>query len=238
MIFATFAIYLSAGKVVLQWRGQLLKYADNLTNDIRISSPSVTQSPVIVKTTEFHVTSEPSPGLNTNRQLSFESNQARQSPRVKAYSTPPDRNPRQSLASIDANSAAISYCKCALLFFVALLVTWVPSTINRVVTLVHPNDIIFGLNYASGLVLPLQGFWNAMIYIFTSLPACRALRRRTTAALHIDHPSLRWNRLFSTISDAGDSCGRGCKTQSACCSDSVQELRTNGADGLGITMYR
>lgn len=91
-----------------------------------------------------------------------------------------DRDPRLSFGSIDANGAAINYCKCALLFFIALLVTWVPSTVNRVVTLVHPDDITFGLNYASGMVLPLQGFWNTIVYIFISLPACKALIRKKT----------------------------------------------------------
>ena len=42
-------------------------------------------------------------------------------------------------------------------------------------TLVRPNDSLFALDFASGLVLPLQGFWNTVIYIVTSLPACRAL---------------------------------------------------------------
>jgi hypothetical protein len=236
LIFTTFAIYLSAGRVVLQWRSQLLKYTENLENDMRISSPSEPLSPGIIKRTEIFVSREPAQALNTPRQLSFENNQGHLSPRSNHYSTPQDRTARQSLASVDANSAAISYCKCALLFFVALLVTWVPSTINRVVTLVHPQDAIFGLNYASGLVLPLQGFWNAIIYIFTSLPACRALIRRTTTVLHIDQMSLRWTRLSSTTAHASDSFGRGSKKQSACCSDSVQELRTNSVEGLRISV--
>ena len=51
----------------------------------------------------------------------------------------------------------------------------VPSTINRVNTLVHPEDSVFGLDLASALVLPLQGFWNTLIYIVTSWAACKAL---------------------------------------------------------------
>lgn len=76
-----------------------------------------------------------------------------------------------------ANKAAYSYCKCAVLFFIALLVTWVPSSINRVYSLILPDEVSFGLTLASSLVLPLQGFWNAIIYIATSLPACQALIR-------------------------------------------------------------
>ena len=50
----------------------------------------------------------------------------------------------------------------------------VPSTINRVYSLVHAGEVSFTLNYIESLVLPLQGFWNSVIYIATSLPACGA----------------------------------------------------------------
>jgi hypothetical protein len=77
---------------------------------------------------------------------------------------------------VDVNRATMSYCYTAMLFFFALLVTWVPSTINRLYTLIRPNaSAPFGLDFASGLVLPLQGFWNTVIYIVTSLAACKAL---------------------------------------------------------------
>ena len=33
----------------------------------------------------------------------------------------------------------------------------------------------FGLNYASSLVFPLQGFWNVVVYIITSQTACKRL---------------------------------------------------------------
>jgi hypothetical protein len=186
MIIATFAIYISAGKVVLQWRRTLLKYAQNHQNDISIHSPIHPSSPEIVKTVKVYVTREPAQMSSLTRPPGFDSGQTS----VLDKSNPPlthyDRRPRKSIPSSDANRAAINYCKCALLFFAAMIVTWVPSTLNRLVTLVHPNDPIFGLGYASSLVLPLQGFWNAIIYIFTSLPACKALMRRITTALHIN----------------------------------------------------
>jgi hypothetical protein len=86
-----------------------------------------------------------------------------------------DKNAKQRKAAMEANQAAFSYCKCAILFFVSLLITWVPSSINRVYSLVHPDVVSFPLLYVSSFVLPLQGFWNAVIYITTSLPACKAL---------------------------------------------------------------
>ena len=70
-----------------------------------------------------------------------------------------------------------SYCMCAMLFFIALLISWVPPSINRVYSLVFPGKVSFGLSFASGLLLPLQGFWNTVIYVVTSLPAFQELLR-------------------------------------------------------------
>ena len=77
----------------------------------------------------------------------------------------------------EANSAAWSYAKCAFLFFTAMLVTWIPSSANRVYSVIHINKISLPLEYMSAFVLPLQGFWNALIYAVTSWGACKALAR-------------------------------------------------------------
>lgn len=79
---------------------------------------------------------------------------------------------RRQLAVYEANNAAWSYAKCALLFFTALLITWIPSTANRVYSLATHGHVSMGLQYASAFVLPLQGFWNGLIYIFTTRKAC------------------------------------------------------------------
>ena len=44
------------------------------------------------------------------------------------------------------------------------------------------DAVSFPLNYIESLVLPLQGFWNAVIYMSTSVPACRALWATLLAA--------------------------------------------------------
>jgi hypothetical protein len=174
--------------------------------------------------------------LSSTRPPGFDSRQTCVSHDSKPPSTHYDRRPRKSTSSSDANRAAINYCKYALLFFTALIVTWVPSTLNRLVTLVHPNDPIFALDYATGLVIPLQGFWNAIIYIFISLPACKALMRRITTALHIDQMP-RWrNGRFSTTAASSGSHGPGSKNQPVDCSESIQELHSNTGDRLGIEM--
>ncbi|RDW71040.1 hypothetical protein BP6252_07603 [Coleophoma cylindrospora] len=82
--------------------------------------------------------------------------------------------PAKRRAAVEANSAAWGYTKVALLFFTAMLVTWIPSSANRLYSLVHPGQVSIPLEFASALVLPLQGFWNAVIYITTSRQACKA----------------------------------------------------------------
>jgi hypothetical protein len=78
-------------------------------------------------------------------------------------------------ANYDANTAAWSYTKCSILFFTAILVTWIPSTANRVYGVVRPEGVTMPLEYISAFVLPLQGFWNAVIYMVTSWKACKTL---------------------------------------------------------------
>ena len=82
---------------------------------------------------------------------------------------------RNNRAAMEANTAAWSYTKCAVLFFISLLVTWVPSSVNRVYSLVYPELISIPFTYASAVVLPLMGFWNSVIYITTSWAACKML---------------------------------------------------------------
>jgi hypothetical protein len=236
MIIATIAIYISALKVVLQWRRELLKFTQNHQYDISTPSPIHPSSPKIVKTVEVYVTREPAQMSSSTRPPGFDSRQTSVSHESKPPSPHYDRRPRKSIPNSDANRAAINYCKFALLFFVAMLVTWVPSTLNRLVTLVHPKEAVFGLVYATSLVLPLQGFWNAIIYIFTSLPACKALMRRITTALHIDQMPRWGNGRFSTTAASSGSHGLGSKNQPADCSESVRELRSNMGDGLGMEM--
>lgn len=76
---------------------------------------------------------------------------------------------------MEANRAAYSYTFIASLFFVSLLVTWVPSSINRVYSLIHPEAVSVEYAYAAGVVLSLMGFWNSVIYIATSWRACKNL---------------------------------------------------------------
>lgn len=92
-----------------------------------------------------------------------------------ATRAPPTANPLRRRQAYEANTAAWSYTKCAILFFSALLVTWIPSSANRVYSVVHVAESSEPLEFMSAFVLPLQGFWNAIIYIVTSWKACQML---------------------------------------------------------------
>lgn len=115
---------------------------------------------------------------------------------ARATSSKVRRN-RRKLAVYEANNAAWSYAKCALLFFTALLITWIPSTANRVYSVVNQNQVSLGLEYASAFVLPLQGFWNGLIYIFTTRKACKKLLGG------IDQHELSWKFLTKTTNVRG-----------------------------------
>lgn len=92
-----------------------------------------------------------------------------------ASSTGGGRHRHPNRAAMEANRAAYSYTFIASLFFVSLLVTWVPSSINRVYSLIHPESVSVEYAYAAGVVLSLMGFWNSVIYIATSWRACKNL---------------------------------------------------------------
>ncbi|TVY91423.1 Cyclic AMP receptor-like protein A [Lachnellula willkommii] len=87
----------------------------------------------------------------------------------------PAHAPSRPYTSNEANTAIWSYTKVSLLFFIAMMVTWIPSSANRVYSAVHTDQVSLPLEYASSLVLPLQGLWNCIIYTTTSLEACREL---------------------------------------------------------------
>ncbi|KAK1450583.1 G-protein coupled receptor [Colletotrichum melonis] len=105
------------------------------------------------------------------------------SPRFETTCTsdPPPRKPRRSVfqriggvgtkfsARLDRlDPVKLAYLRTSFIFAISVLVTWTPSSINRVVNLLKPEVVSFGLNVASATVLPLQGVWNAVIFFMTS----------------------------------------------------------------------
>ncbi|KIW13976.1 hypothetical protein PV08_06757 [Exophiala spinifera] len=199
VILVTVFIYIKVGMVVFRWRKKLISMNQSDSRDVAVrkdvpmqreySMNNLSQTryevPIHGQVPHFpdHKKAIASPG-NGDFDDALRSPTTLKSPTHARYPLVEESFPerrtgvvvdRPSVKGVDANKAALSYCKTAMLFFIALIVVWVPSTINRVYTLAKPNDPQFGLEFASGLVLPLQGFWNTLIYIVTSLPACRAL---------------------------------------------------------------
>ncbi|KAM5444690.1 hypothetical protein MferCBS31731_000144 [Microsporum ferrugineum] len=80
----------------------------------------------------------------------------------------PGEGYRMYKSSWERQSATWAYSKFAILFFCSLLVTWVPASINRVYSFAHPEEPNRVLTYLASLVLPLQGFWNTLVYTAVS----------------------------------------------------------------------
>ena len=85
----------------------------------------------------------------------------------------------------------------------------VPSSVNRVYSLIHPDLISVPFTYASGVVLPLMGFWNSVIYITTSWTAVCLLCTGNlqsdsthTPKFVITRPNLGWRKELGGEADS------------------------------------
>jgi hypothetical protein len=78
-----------------------------------------------------------------------------------------------SRKTAEGHAAAMAYSQVAFLMFLALFVVWLPSSINRMYQFINKEHPSFTLNIISAIVLPLQGAWNAIIYIFTTRAECK-----------------------------------------------------------------
>ncbi|MCJ1442326.1 MAG: hypothetical protein MMC23_002820 [Stictis urceolatum] len=127
------------------------------------------------------------------------------------------RTVTREVASNEPNAEAWLYARVAILFFIALLVTWIPSSVNRLYALARPTHVNFGLNYVSSFVFPLQGFWNVLVYIITSQTACRRLwadlsHRSRTA--HLGGNLTGGKNVGKRLGDGTPGMGRGQRLQS------------------------
>lgn len=68
----------------------------------------------------------------------------------------------------------MAYLRTSFIFGFSVLITWIPSSINRLYSLRNGGQVSYSLSIASGCVLPLQGVWNAIIFFTTSWPAVQA----------------------------------------------------------------
>ncbi|XXH00437.1 Small subunit processome complex component [Hypoxylon texense] len=203
VILVTMFIYIRTGGEIYKKRKQLRSFgASSSAHD---PEPLTMDDPYSVKTTEVTVTSEsaeegpngidlaPLGRFTTQKKTAYSvtissDTKGPSKPQQADFSLPIQSNvpPTPSTArargriqkrraNFEANNAAWSYSKCAFLFFTALLVTWIPSSANRVYGVVNSNDVSAPLEIMSAIVLPLQGFWNTLIYVATSWEAVRVL---------------------------------------------------------------
>lgn len=63
------------------------------------------------------------------------------------------------------------------------MVVKIPPSINRVYLISKPDNASFALSYLEGLTIPLQGFWNCVIYVVTSMDAVKALWVMATSTI-------------------------------------------------------
>ncbi|TGJ83399.1 hypothetical protein E0Z10_g5349 [Xylaria hypoxylon] len=191
IILATFFIYIRAGREIYLKRRQL-RQADSSSHGGHDYEMSKLDEISPTKTTEISVTTESAAqtgqktevDLHRDIESKADSGPGAYSITISAREPPPvlssintSTNASQSKArrrkNHEAGGAAWAYTKCAILFFTALLVTWIPSSTNRVYSLVHGGQTVVLLEILSAIVLPLQGFWNAIIYLVTSWAAVK-----------------------------------------------------------------
>lgn len=238
VILSTFFIYIRAGRTIYMKRKQLQDFHSSDLDPLSVNGDATTYP---VKTTEVMVTSEPVNRASYERAYSIQvvANSANSMenaklplPRVQvdadettAATQPVSNNNARTRQLVRAarrknhelNNAAWSYTKCALLFFTAILITWIPSTANRVYSLVHHGEVSPVLLLMSAFVIPLQGFWNALIYAVISWSACKTfwhdLRHRPASGATelggMPRAASRLGRLpYSPSSGAGGNNGR------------------------------
>jgi hypothetical protein len=65
------------------------------------------------------------------------------------------------------------YVFMPLMFFIALLATWVAPTINRISAFINPGYESYPLLLAVGAMGSLRGFWNGVVFITTGMKGRR-----------------------------------------------------------------
>ncbi|KAL8934820.1 MAG: hypothetical protein Q9211_005033, partial [Gyalolechia sp. 1 TL-2023] len=197
-IFVSFTLYILAGREIFRKREELraFRQPSRVSFEEPFSGFKTTEVCVTSELAGFHILNPPAncfgaarPSNDSPYYKSTISSQGYEQYSTTINSSPPstafEPSPRTShhstsaykryRAALEANAAAWRYTKVALLFFVSLCVTWIPSSINRIYDLAHPTDVSYPLNFVSAIVLPLMGFWNGVIYFATTRAVCNAL---------------------------------------------------------------
>ncbi|KAH7002981.1 hypothetical protein EDB82DRAFT_531461 [Fusarium venenatum] len=183
IIFIAFALYVRVGVTIYKWRRRLhgFSYSNDRTNLSQV--PPNPDLSGIAKTTDITITTLDSPPPVSGQSLrpatrpdpvhSADIYAGPALPVVPSYEQHNTRTKNSDrVKRSPSDEAAMSYAKTALLFFTAMLITWIPASANRLYILIDGKASV-QLGYVSAFVLPLQGFWNALIYYYTSRAACK-----------------------------------------------------------------
>ncbi|THC93519.1 hypothetical protein EYZ11_007010 [Aspergillus tanneri] len=116
VIFLTFAIYARTGGVIYQKRRQLRRAGSLGSENLK---------PSFSKTTEVSITSEvSSPNECYRPTVTIEGGPSGAIALKTVKNDPPNPHLQRRIMAAEANSAAWAYTKYAMLFFVALIITW------------------------------------------------------------------------------------------------------------------
>ena len=182
-IAASLIIYTISGIEIFKKRAQLIafkpaRYRENVTTSSSGDEPKITQIRISDESANPDALS-PSEGSCVTtvtaeaKAIDLMPLTNHKSPRHVMTTVRPSIS--RSSSSAEFNTAALGYTKVAILFFCSLLITWVPPSINRFYSFLHPHQIHVPSAYATSFVLPMMGFWNSAIYIVTSWTAVRRL---------------------------------------------------------------
>lgn len=180
-------IYIRVGVEIFRTRSQL-RALDNSSGQQEYEQPKSQVEPFTgLRTTEVEVTHDEFLQGELAPPLPIYS-QEKKNPTMNRYSitiSSPDRiapgtTKRSNLLTRPNNMDKIkwAYTKVAMLFAISIFITWVPSSINRIYGLRYHKEPSFPLNIGSAIVLPLQGFWNTVIYFTTSISVCKGVWAR------------------------------------------------------------
>ncbi|KAL8895692.1 MAG: hypothetical protein Q9207_008060 [Kuettlingeria erythrocarpa] len=194
IIFATY-IYIRAGMVIYRRRDQLKGFLNPLNEHPFMTGTVTTSIDIVVEQLPCSYSS-PSSSSPTQQTVNYfdkdfdDSNTAElgeHNPYTVTVTAPPPPShkatpdlrqiTREEALLASSNPGAWLYARVAFLFFVSMLVIWIPSSVNRVYALVHPARINYPLNYVSALVLPAQGIFNCIVYVVTSRTAVKQFVR-------------------------------------------------------------
>ncbi|EGX96223.1 cAMP receptor-like protein, putative [Cordyceps militaris CM01] len=101
-----------------------------------------------------------------------------------------------------------AYLRTSFLFAISVLVTWIPSSMNRIHGWIDGQSP-YEFHVATAAVLPLQGLWNCIIFFVTSWNVLQRHRRNTAASAAATEAIDRFHQDSAQRTTARASYGHG-----------------------------